>query len=146
MAFRWRADDGPLLVVIVSSIPWSTKINVNQVGPPLKKLSGSAHALIVLWLFMLCDSSSRCRGFVCGLRLWHFLVIHVCVLALTQSERSVMSRKKWSVPDIVQFGTLPTIGVLCDTEPSVWEVYDNVLSCRWILQAHGNSQSQASRL
>ena len=29
----------------------------------------------VLILQMFCDSSSRCRGLVCGVRLWHFLLI-----------------------------------------------------------------------
>ena len=42
LAFRWRADDGPLIVVLGSSLPSSTKKNV-CVGPPLTKLSGSAH-------------------------------------------------------------------------------------------------------
>ena len=47
MAFRWRAHDGPLIVVLGSSLPSSTKKktkkNVVKVGPPLTKLSGSAH-------------------------------------------------------------------------------------------------------
>ena len=42
MAFRWRADDGPLTVVFESSLSSSTK-NIVKVGPPLAKLSGSAH-------------------------------------------------------------------------------------------------------
>ena len=33
-AFRWRADDGPLIVVFGSSLLSSTK---KKVGPPLKK-------------------------------------------------------------------------------------------------------------
>ena len=46
MAFRWRADDGPLKVGHGSSLPPSTlKTNVVKVGPPLTKLSGSAHEL-----------------------------------------------------------------------------------------------------
>ena len=46
--FPWRADDGPLIVVVFGSflIPSSTKKNVVRVGPPLGKPSGSAH---VLW-------------------------------------------------------------------------------------------------
>ena len=47
MALRWRADGGPLLLVFESSLPSSTKTttknNVVKVGPPLTKLSGSAH-------------------------------------------------------------------------------------------------------
>ena len=39
----WRADGGPCLVVFGSSLPSSTKKNVARVGPPLTKLSGSAH-------------------------------------------------------------------------------------------------------
>ena len=42
MAFRWRADDGPLIVVVESSLP-SSKKNVVKVGPSLSKFSGSAH-------------------------------------------------------------------------------------------------------
>ena len=42
MAFHWRADDGPLLVVLGSSLPSSTK--KRQSWTPLTKLSGSAHA------------------------------------------------------------------------------------------------------
>ena len=44
MAFRWRADDGPLKVGLGSSLPSSTlKTNVVKVGSPLTKLSGSAN-------------------------------------------------------------------------------------------------------
>ena len=51
MAFRCWTDDGPLIVVIGSFLPSSTqknkkqkqKKNVVKVGPPLAKLSGSAH-------------------------------------------------------------------------------------------------------
>ena len=46
MAFRWRADDGPLIVIFEFSHPSSTKNqqkkNVVKVGPPLTKFSGSA--------------------------------------------------------------------------------------------------------
>ena len=46
MAFRWRADDGPLKVGHGSSLPPSTlKTNVVKVGSPLTNLSGSAHEL-----------------------------------------------------------------------------------------------------
>ena len=39
MAFRWWADDGPLIVVFGSSLPSSTiKKNVVNAGPPLTKL------------------------------------------------------------------------------------------------------------
>ena len=41
MEFRSRADDGPLLVVFGPSSLINLK---NIVGPPLTKLSGSAHA------------------------------------------------------------------------------------------------------
>ena len=38
----WRADVGPRMVVFGSSLPLSTnKKNVDKVGPPLAKLSGS---------------------------------------------------------------------------------------------------------
>ena len=43
MAFRWRDDYGPLIVVFGSFIPHQAK-KTNKVGPPLTKLSGSAHA------------------------------------------------------------------------------------------------------
>ena len=48
MAFCWRADDGPLIVALRSSLPSSTKKTKREkkvkVGPPLTKLSVSAHA------------------------------------------------------------------------------------------------------
>ena len=55
MVLRWQADDGPLILVFGSSLPSSRYIlssphqlkkekNVVKVGPPLTKLSGSAHA------------------------------------------------------------------------------------------------------
>ena len=48
MAFRWRADDGPLIGVLGSSLPSSTKKkNVVKVGSPLTKLSGSAHVILL---------------------------------------------------------------------------------------------------
>ena len=47
MAFRWRADDGPLIVVLGSSLPSSTKKkkkkkkkHVVKVGPPSDKTFG----------------------------------------------------------------------------------------------------------
>ena len=43
MAFRWRADDGPIIVVFEASHPSSTKYKVVKVGPPLTKFSGPAH-------------------------------------------------------------------------------------------------------
>ena len=43
MAFCWRADDDPLIVVLGAFLPSSKKKNVVKVGPPLTKLSGSAH-------------------------------------------------------------------------------------------------------
>ena len=33
MAFRWRADDGPLMLVFGSSLPLSTKKNVKKLDP-----------------------------------------------------------------------------------------------------------------
>ena len=48
MAFRWRANDGPLIVVHGSSphiLKKKKKKNLVLVGPSLTKLSGSAHAL-----------------------------------------------------------------------------------------------------
>ena len=41
MAFCWRADVGPILVVFGST--HQIKINIVKVGPPLKKLSRYAH-------------------------------------------------------------------------------------------------------
>ena len=45
MAFWWRGDDVPLIVVFGSTLPLSTKKEV-KVGPPLTKLSGSAHGCV----------------------------------------------------------------------------------------------------
>ena len=41
--FQWHADDDPLTVVFGSFLPSSTKKKIVKVGPPLAKLSGSAH-------------------------------------------------------------------------------------------------------
>ena len=52
MAFRWRADDGPIKAVFGSSIPPSTnkkKKKKKKIGPPLTKLSGSAHAMLMFY-------------------------------------------------------------------------------------------------
>ena len=46
MVFRWKTDDDPLIVVLGSSLPSSTKKSNVNVGPPLTKLSGSAHELV----------------------------------------------------------------------------------------------------
>ena len=43
MAFRWRADDGPFIAVFGSQSHHQLK-NVIKFGPPLTKLSRSAHA------------------------------------------------------------------------------------------------------
>ena len=46
LAFRWRADDGPLIVLFGPTHSSSTKKrkkNVIKVGPPLTKFSGTAH-------------------------------------------------------------------------------------------------------
>ena len=46
MAFRWRVDDGPFIVVFGSYIPSLTTLTkkVVKFGTPLIKLFGSAHA------------------------------------------------------------------------------------------------------
>ena len=90
MAFRWRADDGPLKVVLGSSLPSSTKIkeekkNVVKDGPPQTNLSGSAHVskqlrkmllllllLLLLWLLLLfwlsvTSLSTMCPSYHIGL-------------------------------------------------------------------------------
>ena len=43
MAFRWRAVDGPFIAVFRSSIPHQPFFFFIKFGPPLTKLSGSAH-------------------------------------------------------------------------------------------------------
>ena len=53
MAFCWRADDGPFIVVFGFSIPLSTKKGeLIKFGAPLTKLSGSdsAHGLTYIGL------------------------------------------------------------------------------------------------
>ena len=52
MAFCWLADDGPLIVVVGSSLPSLTKKNIKKikkvkVGPPLIKFSGFACGHVV---------------------------------------------------------------------------------------------------
>ena len=43
MAFRWRANDGPIKAVFGLSIPHQLQKNVIKFGPHLTKLSGSAY-------------------------------------------------------------------------------------------------------
>ena len=56
MAFRWRADDGPLIMVVGSFLPHQIKKKYRS-WTPLTKVSGSAHAFVVFvgfcW-FLLC--------------------------------------------------------------------------------------------
>ena len=57
MAFRWRADDDPLIVVLGSSLPSSTKKTkkkLYQNWTPLTELSGSAHRDFVICQHALC--------------------------------------------------------------------------------------------
>ena len=88
MAFRWRAGDGPLIVVLGPSLPSSTKTKkVIKVGPPLAKLSGSVHAnrhacgssttesnvpggLMQLWLLPAVLAKFKDTGAVTGLLVW----------------------------------------------------------------------------
>ena len=49
MASLWQADDGPLIMLLGSTLPSSTKKNLVKFGPPLTKLSGSAH-VSVIWI------------------------------------------------------------------------------------------------
>ena len=53
MAFRWRADDGPLIVLFESTQPSSTKKKQKKVkvGPPQTKFSGSAHGVCKTLIF-----------------------------------------------------------------------------------------------
>ena len=37
-AFRWRADDAPLIMVLGPSLPSSTKKTLSNLGPPLADL------------------------------------------------------------------------------------------------------------
>ena len=62
MAFHWRADDGLFIAVFGSYSPSSTKKkthkkqnkkNVIKFGPPVTKLSGSAHAVIHIFKTLL---------------------------------------------------------------------------------------------
>ena len=65
MAFRWGADDGPLLVVFGSSLPSSTKKGLSELDPPCHNFldprmkcpselvrSLSYHSDIVMLIFM----------------------------------------------------------------------------------------------
>ena len=47
IAFRWWADNGPLLVIFWSSLPWSTKKTLSELNP-LWQLSGSAHVVLLV--------------------------------------------------------------------------------------------------
>ena len=59
MAFRYRADIGPLLTIFRSSFPprkKEKKQNIDNVGPPLTKLFGSAHGYLKIYCKTNVDS------------------------------------------------------------------------------------------
>ena len=73
MAFRWRVSAGPLILVFGSSLPLINlkKKKRQSCGPPLIKLSGSAHAymytgpLICIGVQEICTQRHvRISGFV----------------------------------------------------------------------------------
>ena len=68
MAFRWRANDGPLIVVFGSSLPHQIK-NV-KVGPPLTKLSGFAHEMKLALVT---------HGMILGVRFCKIVRVHAYV-------------------------------------------------------------------
>ena len=75
MALRWRANDGPLIVVFGSSLQQKNnkQKNVVNVGPPLTKLSGSAYERNMGRKSLTSDYSSIqiWDVFVCT---WHSLI------------------------------------------------------------------------
>ena len=66
MAFRWRADGCPLIVILGSCLPSSTtNKNVVKVRPPLTKLSGSAHEHAITSLILGFKVTPQCENVVC---------------------------------------------------------------------------------
>ena len=93
MAFHWWADDEPLLAHLNLLSPHQpqpppkkkqkNKTNkLVKVGPPLAKLSGSAHVLELCLCCHVCAAycySALLRSeLVCSKWLWHFLVMLTC--------------------------------------------------------------------
>ena len=60
MAFRWQTDGGPFIVIFGSSIPSSIIKKVIKSGPPLTKLSGSAHGGLA-WIISILGYKSKIR-------------------------------------------------------------------------------------
>ena len=58
MAFRWRTDDSPLIVVfgLDPPSPYQLKKGV-EVGPPLTKLSGSAYDQRIIYRVITRENS-----------------------------------------------------------------------------------------
>ena len=94
MAFRWRADVGPPIVVFGIFPPYQTKkkekekINVIKVGPPLTKLSGSA-------LDMFARShvfSTVTAGILIRVQNAHHLILHICFSTITNAVSTPKNR------------------------------------------------------
>ena len=74
MAFRWRADDGPLKGVLGSPTLINLKKNVVKVGPPLTNLSGSAQVMFI-YNYLIRASLRRVRN---RKIIFLFLNQHIC--------------------------------------------------------------------
>ena len=71
MAFCWQSDDGPFIVLFGSSMPSSPKENI-KFGPPLTKLSGSAHVLCLTDILEISIEDNVFRSQVCTFNIHGF--------------------------------------------------------------------------
>ena len=107
MAFRWRAHDGPLKVVLGSSLPSSTKKKkrknknkiVVKVGPPLTKLSGSAHGQFNLAIWIVNIS----RGWTGQISSDIYSNLFVCLIWFFTSHQQSFSYIGTGLPGLNQY-------------------------------------------
>ena len=86
MAFRWRADDGSLIVVFGPSHPHQLKKNVVKVGPPLTKFSGSAHDVYQTALMLTYTTDGSLVTYAMPLRGRRYFRLEHNVLCIAMSE------------------------------------------------------------
>ena len=59
---------------------------------------------MALWLSLFCGFSSRCRGLVCSVWLWHFLVINICGSRLFYQRKSNFEQRFFVVVVLIYEG------------------------------------------
>ena len=81
----------------------------------------------VLWLLVLCGSSSRCRGWVCSVWLWYFLIILIYFLVIHKRillEKPNFGTKKFLMDLLWKW--IHTLSVLFTYKKKFWSGHRKV--------------------